>query len=184
MAQTTRVFRSLTIYLLFCLFVAQLVSRNTTNIGKNRNLHTLMVSRDCNQAKIDTSNSNGVKRYIKIAPTQLQHSRPLQSPRLLNITLAANLIVLSHDVSLSLGSATTLPVETIGLRISHLNIHSLRYKLNELRLFRDQHKPHILAVNETWLDESFTDEELFPQGYNVMRTDRNRDGGKGAVYVT
>ena len=103
--------------------------------------------------------------------------------RFLNITLAANLIVLSNDVSLNPGPAITLPARTKGLRIFHLNIHSLRYKLDELRLFCDKHKPHILALNETWLDQSFTDEELSLQGYNIMRRDRNRDGGGVAVYI-
>ena len=32
--------------------------------------------------------------------------------------------------------------------------------MDELRLFCDQHKPHVLAISETWLDDSFVDEEV------------------------
>ena len=32
--------------------------------------------------------------------------------------------------------------------------------MDELGLFCDQHKPHVLAISETWLDDSFVDEEV------------------------
>ena len=55
--------------------------------------------------------------------------------------------------------------------------------MDELRLFCDQHKPHVLAISETWLDDSFVDEEVSLQGYNLMRRDRDCVGGGVAVYV-
>ena len=72
--------------------------------------------------------------------------------RLINITLAANLILLANDVSLNprLGSAP--PASMKGSWIYHLNIHSFHNKLDELRLFCNEHKPHVLSLNETWLD--------------------------------
>ena len=103
--------------------------------------------------------------------------------RLVNVTLAANLIVLSNDVSLNPGPTRNLPAGTKGLRLFHLNIRSLRYKMDELGLFCDQHKPHVLAISETWLDDSFVDEEVSLQGYNLMRRDRDCVGGGVAVYV-
>ena len=103
--------------------------------------------------------------------------------RLVNVTLAANLIVLSNDVSLNPGPTRNLPAATKGLRLFHLNIRSLRYKMDELRLLCDQHKPHVLAISETWLDDSFVDEEVSLQGYNLMRRDRDCVGGGVAVYV-
>ena len=103
--------------------------------------------------------------------------------RLVNVTLAANLIVLSNDVSLNPGTTRNLPAGTKGLRLFHLNIRCLRYKMDELGLFCDQHKPHVLAISETWLDDSFVDEEVSLQGYNLMRRDRDCVGGGVAVYV-
>ena len=57
--------------------------------------------------------------------------------RLIDVTLAAILIVLAKDVSPSPGPAFPRPCSTEGLRIYHLNIHSqgLRNKLDVLRLF-------------------------------------------------
>jgi len=55
--------------------------------------------------------------------------------------------------------------------------------MDELRLFCDEHKPRIVTINETWLDDSFTDAEITLPGYNVMRKDRDENGGGVAVYI-
>ena len=71
-----------------------------------------------------------------------------------------------------------------GLRIDHLNIQSLRNKLDELRLFCNEYKPHVLSLNETWLDENISDDELHLTGYNIiLRSDRDSFGGGVAVYI-
>ena len=69
---------------------------------------------------------------------------------LINVTLAANLILLANDVQVSLnpGPGSATPASTIGLLIYHLNIHSLHNKLDELRLFYNEYKLHILSLNE------------------------------------
>jgi exonuclease III len=103
--------------------------------------------------------------------------------RLLNMALAANLILLSNDISLNPGPSTNFPANMKGLRVFHLNICSLRNKLDELRLFCDKYQPHVLSLNETWLDNSFMDNEISLPGYNLMRRDRNRNGGGLVVYV-
>ena len=55
--------------------------------------------------------------------------------------------------------------------------------MDELRLFCDKFKPHVLSLNETWLDDSFSDVELSLPGYQLMRRDRDRHGGGIAVYI-
>ena len=37
----------------------------------------------------------------------------------------------------------------------------------------------ILAINESKLDDSFTDGEISIPGYTIVRKDRNRHGGGG-----
>ena len=103
--------------------------------------------------------------------------------RLLNMTLAANLIIFANDVSLNPGPGSPLPSEMKGLRVFHLNIRSLRNKMDELQLFCDANKPHVLSLNETWLDDSFSDSELCLPGYQLFRKDRDCHGGGIAVYV-
>ena len=99
-----------------------------------------------------------------------------------NVTLDANLILLANDVSLNPGPRSAPPASMKGLRIYHLNIHSLRNKLDELPLFCNEYKPYILSLNETWLDENISDDELHLTGYNIIRRDRDSFGGDVAVY--
>ena len=104
---------------------------------------------------------------------------------LINITLGANLILLANDVHVSLnpGPGSATPASTIGLRIYHLNIHSLHNKLDELRLFCNEYKLHILSLNETWLDENISDDELHLNGYNIIRRDRDSFRDSVAAYT-
>ena len=104
---------------------------------------------------------------------------------LINVTLAANLILLANDVHVSLnpGPGSATPASTIGLWIYHLNIHSLHNKLDELRLFCNEYKLHILSLNETWLDENISDDELHLTGNNIIRRDRDSFGESVAAYT-
>ncbi len=89
--------------------------------------------------------------------------------RLPNIMLAAYLILLSNDVSLNPGPTVNLPADMKGLRVFDLNICSLRNKMDELRLFSDEHQPHVLSFNETWLDDSFLDDKITLEGLQETR---------------
>lgn len=100
-----------------------------------------------------------------------------------NVTLAANLILLANDVSLNPRPASVPSYKVKGLKIYHLNIHSLRKKMDELRLFCNEYKPCVLCLNVTWLDENISDEELRLTDYNIIRRDRDRLGGGVAVYI-
>ena len=102
---------------------------------------------------------------------------------LINVTLDANIIFLANDVSLNPGPGSAPPASMKGLRIYHLNIHSLCNKLDELPLLCNEYKPYILSLNETWLDENISDDELHLTGYNIIRRDRDSFGGGVAVYI-
>ena len=69
-----------------------------------------------------------------------------------------------------------------GLKIAHLNISSLRNKIiNVTKLLADG--IHILALSETHLDETISDNLLAIQGYKIFRRDRDVNGGGTAVYI-
>ena len=102
---------------------------------------------------------------------------------LVSVTLAANLILLANDESLNPGPASVPSHKVKGLKCYHLNIHSLRNKMDELCLFCNEYKPHVLCLNETWLDENISDEELRLRNYNIIRRDRDCLGGGVAVYI-
>ena len=74
---------------------------------------------------------------------------------------------------------------TKGLRICHLNVHSLRNKIEEIKILLSDCSIHILALSETWLNE---DRDLNCEyeidGYTMSRFDRlHREGGGSIIYV-
>ena len=64
-----------------------------------------------------------------------------------------------------------------------LNIFSLLPHLDELRIFVDSEKPHIICINETKLDDSIDDSLVHTDGYAIIRKDRNKHGGGVALYI-
>lgn len=66
-----------------------------------------------------------------------------------------------------------------GLKIAHLNICSLKYKVHVVTLLLKNENLHI---SETRVDPSVDINEIALSGYNVFfRNDRNRYGGGVAV---
>ena len=55
--------------------------------------------------------------------------------------------------------------------------------VDELCLFCNEYKPYILLLNETWLDENISDDELHFTSCNIIRRDKDSFGGGVAVYI-
>jgi hypothetical protein len=70
-----------------------------------------------------------------------------------------------------------------GLHFLHINARSLIPKLSELRLITQQTRPAVLTITESWLDSSITNDEVKIDGYDIIRNDRNRQGGGVCTYV-
>ena len=77
----------------------------------------------------------------------------------------------------------TLPNRPSGTQIVHINIRSLIQHIDELRCTIFDLQPDIIAVSETWLDDTILDNEIHINGYNVSREDRNCHGGGVAIYT-
>ena len=101
------------------------------------------------------------------------------------------LILLSGDVSLNPGPCQGIdqndkkfePFRNRGLHFLHVNVNSLLSKIDELRDIVGFTKPAILGITETKLDNTVPDQEIKISGYNVLRSDRNRNGGGVACYI-
>ncbi len=65
-----------------------------------------------------------------------------------------------------------------------LNIASLPKHFEEINLMLHDKKIDILALNETRLDSSISDELVSVDGYDLIRADRNRNGGGVCMYVS
>ena len=70
-----------------------------------------------------------------------------------------------------------------GLHFLHLNARSLLPKISELKLITARSKAAVISITESWLDSSVTNTEIDIEGYNVIRKDRNRNGGGVCVYI-
>ena len=68
------------------------------------------------------------------------------------------------------------------LRVAHLNICSLRYKIDELRLLQRICGFDILGISETHLDSSVPDNFLQIDGLQLIRRDRTKC--KGGVILS
>ena len=68
-----------------------------------------------------------------------------------------------------------------GLKVVFLNIDRLYDQLDELRMFANEHSPHIICLNETKLHQDTQDKLLAINGFqNIVRKDRNKMGpGEG-----
>lgn len=78
-------------------------------------------------------------------------------------------------------SNSTLPKK--GLRTAHLNICSLRNKIQDISEILKEQNVHIMAISETHLDSTISSFLLNIDGYNICRQDRNINGGGVAIYV-
>ena len=70
-----------------------------------------------------------------------------------------------------------------GFKIAHLNIRSLIKHIDQFRYFLKEKQFDIICLNETLLDETINDHEVNIEGYDIVRKDRNRNGGGVAIYV-
>ena len=70
-----------------------------------------------------------------------------------------------------------------GFKIAFLNICSLTCHYDELCVFMEDRAIDILGLNETRLDNTIADSQTDIEGYDILRRDRNRNGGGVAFYV-
>ena len=73
-----------------------------------------------------------------------------------------------------------------GFKMACLNINSLTKHIEELRVVLSNQCVDILAINETKLDDTISENEITVDGYNIIRRDRTingRFGGGVCFYI-
>ena len=50
-------------------------------------------------------------------------------------------------------------------------------------MFCENHVPHVISINETWLDHTISDGEVHIEGYSLLRRDKVRHKGGVLVYI-
>ena len=69
-----------------------------------------------------------------------------------------------------------------GLKIANLNVNSLLKHIDEIRMWLFENPFDILAINESKIDPTIRDSEIYINNYSIVRFDRNRFGGGVALY--
>ena len=85
------------------------------------------------------------------------------------------------DCNISLSTAI-FPAKR-GFKLASLNIASLMKHIDELRILLADCPVDVLSINETKLDNSIQDCEVYIPGYEIVRRDRNRNGGGVCFYI-
>ena len=102
------------------------------------------------------------------------------------------LIILSGDISLNLGPVSKHQIlnttewnifKTKDLHLMDLNINSLLPKIDELRHMARLSNAAVIGICESKLDKSITNSEILIDNYDLLRCDRNRNGGGVACYI-
>ena len=70
-----------------------------------------------------------------------------------------------------------------GLHLIHLNVNRLQSKIDELRAIAKKSRATVIGITESKLDETVLDGEINIDGYELIRSDRNRHGGGVACYI-
>ena len=95
-------------------------------------------------------------------------------------------LLLSGDVSLNPGPVQTSPPGNGNiwepfnkkvLHFFHIKINSLLPKIDELKCIANKTNTAIIGITEPKLDHTVPDLEVSLSGYDILRCDRNRNGG-------
>ena len=88
-----------------------------------------------------------------------------------------------QNTSISQASGDFGCFEKRGLHFVHLNARSILPKMGELDILAHNTNAAIIAVTESWLDNTIHDNEVCIPGYSIQRKDRNREGGGVCMFI-
>lgn len=67
--------------------------------------------------------------------------------------------------------------------MASLNVTSLTKHIDELRILLASNPLDIVSINESRRDECILDSELYIPGYEIIRRNRNRNGGGVCFFI-
>ena len=70
-----------------------------------------------------------------------------------------------------------------GIHLIHLNVNSLLPKIDEICYIAERTKAAVIGITESKLEESIFLSEIQIDNYDLLRCDRNRNGGGVACYI-
>ena len=91
------------------------------------------------------------------------------------------LLLTSGDVEVQPGPELNAFLHKSGFKVLHHNVNGIPTKIESIRLFLEHKNIHIFGVTETHLTNSFTDDEVSVDGYNLERLDRKCEVYGGVI---
>ena len=83
-----------------------------------------------------------------------------------------------------MNTSTHHSVKIGDFSVLYFNARSLLPKIDELRALSLFHKSHFICIVASWLDNQILNCELSIDNYDIVRLDRNRQGGGVLIFVT
>jgi exonuclease III len=74
--------------------------------------------------------------------------------------------------------------ESRDVLIAHLNINSLQNKIEELKDLNTKIKAQVIFLSKTKIGNSYPDEQLEINGYQIDRKDRRKGGGGVMAFIS
>ena len=65
----------------------------------------------------------------------------------------------------------------------HINANSILSKFEEIKIIAHRTKAAVIGISESKLDETVLNSEILIPGYQILRSDRNRNGGGVLCYI-
>ena len=98
-----------------------------------------------------------------------------------NVVASLNNANLGENDNYLQQAALHLNSSTKDLKIAHLNVCSIRNKIDELRVLQNIYRFDIIAITETHLDSSISNNLLYIDGMKIFRRDRTKCKGGGCI---
>ena len=98
-----------------------------------------------------------------------------------NVVASLNNANLGENDNYLQQAALHLNSSTKDLKIAHLNVCSIRNKIDELRVLQNICRFDIIAITETHLDSSISNNLLYIDGMKIIRRDRTKCKGGGCI---
>ncbi len=140
--------------------------------------HTRCLAMPC-----DAYQSLGASDEAWCCPSCLKEALPFHDCSQLSVDCVLPQATTDSPQSQACTTATHLGHQCSQCSILYANCCSILPKLDSLRTYASSTSPDIIALCETWLDDTVSDSEVFIPGYCLVRRDRNRHGGGVLLYL-
>ena len=89
----------------------------------------------------------------------------------------------NSDVDTSSSTGNWKVFNKRGLHLIYLNINSILSKIDELHVIAKKSRASVIGITDSKLDKTVLDEEINIDGYELVRSERNRHGVGVVCYI-